>query len=427
MQGFLLNPYRWWAVACALAVLATAQIPRGSLANSGESLDAVIGQAIFEKIWISAPASTRSGDGLGPLFNARSCESCHEGGGRAIFAVPADGPFTDQGLVLRLGRADGGADPVYGRQLQTHATQGHAAEGKIMAAREIVALTIASENSAPIILTRPVWSVNALAYGPLRDTTRVAGRVAPTLFGSGLIEDVPESAVLAFADPDDSNGDGISGRPNWTVSADGSRRLGRFGWKAAEPSLTGQIAAAFNTDLGLSTPLRPSHAGDCTVAQRPCLAAPHGAGPNAVEVGSPLLALVKQYVRSLPTPQAGNDHAGRVLFETVGCAACHRPTLPVKNGTGITAFTDLLLHDMGPRLADGIREEDASGREWRTPPLWDLGKALKAETGLLHDGRARTAEQAILWHGGEGNAARARFLDLPTGKKSVLIRFLQSL
>ena len=427
MPGLPVIPLRGCAVICTLAILATTQNSRESLADSAGELDAVVGQAVFERIWVSAPASTQSGDGLGPLFNARSCASCHEGGGRAMIALPEDGPVASPGLVLRLGRTDGGADPVYGRQLQTYATQGHAAEGNVFVTRETVTFPAEGENARPVTLTRPVWSVEALAYGLLGGTTRIAGRVAPSLLGSGLIDDVPEAAILAIADPNDRDGDGISGRPNWVKSPDGSRRIGRYGWKASEPSLMGQIAAAFNTDLGMSSPLRPGPAGDCTAAQRPCLKGPHGAGVDAVEVEPPLPGLVKQYLRSQPPPPEAEDAKGRDVFEAVGCAACHLPAVPAPEGGVIAAFTDLLLHDMGPRLADGIREGEASGEEWRTPPLWGLGEALRSKTGLLHDGRARTAGQAILWHGGEGEPARTRFLALPADGKAALIRFLQSL
>lgn len=427
MPGLSVISLRGCAVVCTLTVLVATQYPNESSADSAGELDALVGQAIFERIWVSAPASTQSSDGLGPLFNARSCATCHGGGGRAIVGLPEDGSVTAPGLVLRLGRSDGGTDPVYGRQLQTYATQGHAAEGKVFVRREKVPVPAASGISLPVSPTRPVWSVAELAYGPLGDTTRVAGRVAPALLGSGLIEDVPEAAILAFVDPDDRDGDGVSGRANWITDASGSRSLGRYGWKASQPSLMGQIAAAFSTDLGLSSSLRTGHAGDCTEAQRLCRNGPHGAHVNAVEVEPPIPSLVKQHLQSLPPPPAADHAEGRDVFDAVGCAACHRPTLPVRAGGAIAPFTDLLLHNMGSRLADGIREGEASGEEWRTPPLWGLGQALRTETGLLHDGRARTADQAILWHGGEGEPARTRFLALQADEKMALIRFLQSL
>ena len=370
-------------------------------------LDFAMGKALFDRLWTSAPAVTDATDGLGPLFNARSCATCHPGGGRGGFEEDAGGHITGTGLVLHLGSASGDGDPVYGRQVQNLAVQGLTIEGRLQRAA-----------SGGVTL-------RDAGYGPLHPDTHTSGRLAPDLHGLGLLERVPESAVEALADPDDRDGDGISGRVNRAYAADGSPALGRFGWKAGKASVTTQSAAALNLDIGLSNPVYPHHHGDCTAAQTDCLSAPHGASPRFenLEVSGEMLRLIAAYVDGLPPRPRSSDAESLALFEETGCGTCHRPELPLDDGGRVSAYTDLLLHDMGEELADGLGDHEASGREWRTAPLWGLGHANR----FLHDGRARTLAEAVAAHGGEAAAARDAFAALPEPERARLLSFLSGL
>jgi CxxC motif-containing protein (DUF1111 family) len=261
-------------------------------------------------------------------------------------------------------------------------------------------------------LRRPSLRITQLSHGPLDPSTRLSLRSPPAVFGGGLIEAVPDDVLLSRTDPYDADRDGISGRAQRTRDADtGATRVGRFGWKAAQPSLFAQSLAALQVDLGVS-----GHASDV----------------------DPLVF----YLRALGVParRRVTDRVvvrGERLFTELGCSDCHRPRLstghmdgwPELSGQTIGAFTDLLLHDMGPGLADGVVELGAVGSEWRTPPLWGLGllRTVSGEVRLLHDGRARSPEEAILWHGGEAEAAGQRFRELPRTDRNAMIRFLDSL
>ena len=259
-------------------------------------------------------------------------------------------------------------------------------------------------------------------------------RIGQSIFGLGLLESVPEDEVMRHADPDDADGDGISGRANqvWSVEQRKSV-LGRFGWKANEPDLVQQTAAAFLGDIGITSPLFPRH--DCGDSQRVCTDA-DGGKPELVQQD---IVAVAAYLRVLSPParRIGDGiTVGEKLFQDTGCALCHRPSLGTAkadeaflNGVEVMAYTDLLLHDMGDELADGRPDFLATGREWRTPPLWGLGlvEAIHGEYALLHDGRAQSIEEAILWHGGEAAVARDAFKALAKADREALIVFLKSL
>ncbi len=415
-----------------------------------------LGEALFQRGWVSAPSSTIASDGLGPLFNARACSACHVNDGRGL---PPDGsaeaPST---LVLRLARLapegtpgpEGIAewiatlpDPVYGMQLQDSAIQGQQAEGRVSVTWEDVTVELAGGETAN--LRRPVWQAVDLGFGPLAEGVVAAPRVAPPLVGLGLLEAIASADILAGADPEDADGDGISGRASIVWSAEyNAPMLGRFGHKAVLPTLRAQAASAFFTDIGLSTSLHPQGWGECTEAQVACRAAPDGGDTahGGVEVPDALLDLVTFYVANLGVPaRRGVDDPevlrGRSIFYEAGCAACHRPayvtaTLHDRDQHSfqlIWPYTDLLLHDMGEGLADGLAEGRASGSEWRTAPLWGLGLTAQVagEGSFLHDGRARSPLEAILWHGGEGQAARDAVAALAPDDRAALIRYLESL
>ncbi|HEY8370281.1 MAG TPA: di-heme oxidoredictase family protein [Thermodesulfobacteriota bacterium] len=392
------------------------------------------GNRLFNTNWTIAPASVDSFDGLGPLFNRVSCSGCHVRDGRGRPPAGPDEPMTS--MLVRLGYADGRPHPVYGDQLSDRAIPGVPAEGR-------VAVTYREQpgryaDGEPYSLAVPSYRVVDLAYGPLGDDVRLSPRVAPAVIGLGLLEAVPDATLLALADPEDRDGDGISGRPNVVDDpVRGGRAIGRFGWKASVATLRQQNAAAALGDIGLTTTLFPQE--NCTAAQKACRAAPAGGRP---EVSDEFLDRLTLYTQTLAVPMRRRAEApevlrGERLFHDSGCAACHVPTLetgvhptvPEVSNQRIHPFTDLLLHDMGEGLADGRPDGEATGREWRTPPLWGIGlvQAVNGHTRFLHDGRARGLAEAILWHGGEAEAAREAFRRLPKADREALLRFLESL
>lgn len=421
-------------------------------------MDFKLGNGLFRKLWVSAPSSTQASDGLGPLYNSRACQRCHLKDGRGH--PPADEADRAASVFLRVSvpappealpaylRAIEGwhataPDPVYGEQLQDFALPGLAAEYRLDVAwtEETVALSGGETAS----LRRPAWRAADLGYGPLAEGAMLSPRVAPQMIGLGLLEAIPAEDILAAADPQDADGDGISGRASVVWSARRARPLlGRFGLKAGMPSIRAQSAAAFSGDMGISTPDHPAGWGECTAAQGDCRAAPDGgdAGQGGFEADETALSLVTFYARNLAVParrdvdDPGVLHGKRIFHET-GCAACHTPKFvtarlkdrPEQSFQLIWPFTDMLLHDMGEGLADHRPEGRASGTEWRTAPLWGLGltETVSGHTQLLHDGRARSPLEAVLWHGGEAQAARDRVAAMPPEDRAALIRFLESL
>ncbi|WP_339854992.1 di-heme oxidoredictase family protein [uncultured Nisaea sp.] len=417
-----------------------------------------LGDGIFKKMWVSAPASTKSSDGLGPLYNARSCQRCHLKDGRG--AAP-DGLQAESGsvaLLLRLsippqnaddhaslksGTAPSIPDPVYGGQLQNFATPGQSAEATVTVTYEETPVPL--PDGTIVSLRKPVITLTGPGYGPFREDLMISPRIASPMIGLGMLEALSEEDILSWADPDDRDGDGISGRGNRIRSKLGQEvMLGRFGWKANQATLKDQVTDAFSGDLGISSSLHPANAGDCTPAQTACIAAPDGGDARSgnVEVNDHLLDLVTFYSRNLAVParrDVGNPAvlAGKKIFYGTGCIACHRPKYvtprdplrPEQSFQLVWPYTDMLLHDMGDGLADDRPDGFADGREWRTPPLWGIGltKTVSGHTHFLHDGRARNLLEAILWHGGEATTARNRVIALPTRDRENLLRFLNSL
>ena len=379
---------------------------------SGASLDASIGRELFDRNWVPAPSSTKSNDGLGPLYNATSCGACHIRNANADIGEETVPP----GTVVRIGNAKGTTDPIYGRQLQTRAVPGHRPE-----ANPDITWSTTGQRVATI-------SLFSQAYGPLGSDTKLALRRPSSLFGIGLLAKIPDREIVKRADPDDANHDGISGRAAM-LSVNGKKVLGRFGWKATQVSLAAQISMAFRNDLGLSTETHPEPWGDCTEIQNVCRAGPHGAEKGEVEIPKSIVDLIVAYLESLPAParvdtKPADVAQGQRVFFTVGCALCHSG--PDSGNGQIAAYTDMLLHDMGPGLNDGITEGDAQPGEWRTAPLWNLGFNTRI-TGLLHDGRAASVTEAIQWHDGEAAQVRLRFNGLTLAEKDALIAFVSRL
>ncbi len=416
-----------------------------------------LGNALFRKIWVSSPSSTQASDGLGPLFNARGCQSCHLKDGRGH--PPFEGQAENVSMFLRLSVPPGEhdtrvtidgvtdqevvGDPTYGGQLQDFAVPGLPAEGRMVI--DYTDLPVTLGDGTVVTLRAPAYSVADLNYGPMADDVMLSPRLANPMIGLGLIEAVPAEDILAHADPEDADGDGIAGRANWTIEpVSQSVMLGRFGWKAGKASIASQSAAAFAGDIGISTPMVNAPHGDCTPNQPSCLAMPTGEqarlGPS--EAPDPVMDLVTFYAQTLGVPARRDVDAPAVLrgkqaFYQAGCASCHTPKFvtsrdaenPALQFQLIWPYGDFLLHDMGPGLADHRPEGLADGYEWRTAPLWGIGltETVSGHSFFLHDGRARNLTEAILWHGGEAQAARDNFAGLSQASRDDLLSFLGSL
>lgn len=400
------------------------------------------GNRLFNTNWVQAPGSVKAFDGLGPMFNRVSCAGCHTFDGRGR---PPENPGDSMDSILvRLsieGKAPNGGPmphPVYGNQLSDRAINGVKPEGRAIINYEEI--PGAYGDGTRYSLRKPSLSFVDLAYGPM-DGVLTSARVAPQVIGMGLLDGVPDEMLTALADPDDADGDGISGRLNhvWSESA-GATRIGRFGWKANAPSVLDQSVGAAAGDIGLTTSILPKQ--NCTPAQTDCLAAYDQGPTDGPEISDEFVAKLLVYMKTLAVPRQRNETdpavvRGEKIFRDAGCAACHVPTLktganaelPELANQTFHPFTDLLLHDMGPGLADGRPDFEASGSEWRTPPLWGLGlvEQVNGHTLLLHDGRARGFAEAILWHDGEAAAAREAFRTAPKADRDALIAFLKSL
>lgn len=419
-------------------------LPQGNLSMT-KRLDFSVGNSFFRNPWVEAPASTTARDGLGPLFNTNSCQGCHIKDGRghppgidepavSLFlrlAVPAD-PESDADILLTQGFKPA---PVYGTQLQTAALPAAKPEADMVLTWKTVTKTLA--DGTQVELREPQYAIENPNYGPLPEDLLISPRVAPPMIGMGLLEAIPLADLQALADPQDENDDGISGRLNQVWDLETQQTVpGRFGWKAAEPSVHQQSMGAFAGDMGLTSSLKP--ATDCSPEQN-CDRFPNGGQP---EVSDKIANFVTFYAKSLAVPARRDmDDAsvkkGARLFNETGCAGCHTPRhttgadpdRPDLSEQTIWPYTDMLLHDMGPALADGRDEFLADGNEWRTQPLWGIGLAqtVNPQAGFLHDGRARTLEEAILWHGGEAAPAQAGFSQLSADNRRALLDFLESL
>lgn len=365
----------------------------------GDTLDAAVGKALFDRQWIPAPSSTNGTDGLGPLFVSRSCTGCHSRGDGAHVVTREDGALDIAGAVVRFGNADGTTDPYYGLELQTNAVPGLPPEGDVR--------------------FLPYFKYN-LAGPALAKGVHAEARLAPPLFGKAAFDDVSDDEILNRAMANARNGGPVKGRANVTP-----RGIGRYGWKAAHVSLKEQVSHAFVFDIGLSSPEFPLPYGDCTKFETACLASPNGESPlfEGHELSSAMIGVVASYLKTLRARSAGEASA---LFASTGCAACHVPKLKTREGAEIPAFTDLLLHDMGPVLDDGVGEPGVASSEWRTAPLIN-GRLPSERRRYLHDGSAATVAEAVEKHCGEAESSRILFEALTPGDKKRLADYVNGL
>ncbi|HJR31417.1 MAG TPA: di-heme oxidoredictase family protein [Pseudomonas sp.] len=426
-------------------------LPSANLPPS-RRVDFSVGNSFFRSPWVIAPSTTTARDGLGPLFNTNACQNCHIKDGRGHPPAP-DAPNAVS-MLVRLSIPDAPAyakvieqlgvvpEPVYGGQLQDMAVPGVAPEGKVRV--DYIPVPVRFKDGSEIELRKPTLQITQLGYGPMHPDTRFSARIAPPMIGLGLLEAIPDEAILANAEAQAQarEKNGIAGRPN-RVWDDAQQKtvLGRFGWKAGQPNLNQQNVHAFSGDMGLTTSLKATD--DCTDAQTACKQAPNGNGPDGEpEVSDNILRLVLFYSRNLAVPArrdvgAPQVLAGKNLFFQAGCQSCHTPQYttaanaaePELANQVIRPYSDLLLHDMGDGLADNRSEFQASGRDWRTPPLWGIGltQTVSGHTQFLHDGRARNLLEAVLWHGGEAKAAQQQVLSFNAEQRAALLAFLNSL
>ena len=398
------------------------------------------GNRLFNTNWVEAPGSVKAFDGLGPMFNRVSCSGCHTKDGRGQPPGNNQGPMDSMLLRISIPGKDAKVGvvphPVYGDQISERAILHVEPEGRAEISYTERPGTYG--DGEKFSLRQPHYAIADLKYGGLGKDVMISPRVAPAVIGLGLLQSVPDETLLALADPDDADGDGISGRPNevWDSLA-GKKSLGRFGWKANQPNLRQQNAGAAVGDIGIATSMADGQ--NCTAAQPDCVKAINGGAP---EMSDEFLDKLTLYTMTIAVPAQRNADdpvvkQGEALFRAMGCASCHMPTLQTKSvehfpelaNQTFHPFTDLLLHDMGEGLADNRPDFEATGREWRTPPLWGLGliPVVNKHDFLLHDGRARGAAEAILWHGGEAEAAREAFRNAAKPERDALIAFLNSL
>lgn len=462
------------------------------------------GDSEFERAFTKAPsADFPTIDGLGPAFNNNACLACHVRDGRANYPAgtlsDTSGEWSklgaDAGVFLRISvEGPSACEPVeandycapvavpgFSKQLFHRGVLGLREDAPFTGQADVYVRfeteQVAHDDGSVVTLRRPVFQVRNPYDSPgevqpatgagaggsrlFQTDVRFSPRIGLPVFGSGLLEAIPESAILALADPEDVDGDGISGRPNWvpdpvlrSQGASNSRALGRFGWKAGTPSVQVQGSGAYQGDMGITSYLFPNE----SIAGTPLLAAYQSRNPgddgqagSGHEVSEAVLKAVMFYTNTLAVPARRRVDDAKVsrgagLFDSTGCTSCHVPSFVTGNHRGVWGpqgtiavpqvenqtihpFTDLLLHDMGAGLADGRTEFSANGREWRTRPLWGIGltHTVNALAGFLHDGRAATLEEAVLWHGGEAEQAQLKFRALTRADREALLAFLASL
>ena len=430
-----------------------------------------IGNAFFRQPWVVAPASTDSRDGLGALFNVAACQSCHIKDGRGHAPMNADDDADS--LLIRLAMPattdqqrqqlqdsliEKIAHPMYGGQLQDRGIQGVPAEAKVTVQWADKPITFADGHVET--LRAPTFTLDNPGYGAFDKELMLSPRIALPMIGLGLLEQIPDEDIKkqAITANKNSPNEGISGKFNWVMDPQTSKQaLGRFGWKAGQTKLITQNQSAFNEDMGLTSNIRPHES--CMPAQTACLSATTGAdeqgnGKPPVEVNDDVAKFVEFYTRNLAVPHRRHADdkqvlAGKKRFYDMGCQSCHTPRYQLpktdddhleQHGQVIYPYTDLLLHDMGDDLADRtvagkLPPRDAqveflaSSYEWRTPALWGIGlaKTVDSQATFLHDGRARTLMEAVLWHGGEAKKQQQQVLKLDKQGRDELNAFLKSL
>jgi len=407
----------------------------------------ILGKSFFRIPWVEAPSATTARDGLGPLFSANACISCHPNNG--VSSVYNDNGDISRGYVSRLSIQNNEtpehkkeqtlkgfiSEPTYGSQLSINGTKNVPFEGKPKIEYETI--NIVYPDGETVKLQKPIQGIESqtkeLQYGAMDKDTIISNRIAQALVGMGLLDQISDEQILLNEDINDSDNDGISGKANKVYSLeDKTYKVGRYTWKASSPSILEQVANAAHNDMSLTSPLIEEE--NCTPSQIECNKAPKG---DTLRAGTPhdlplqRLEAISFYLKNLKVPRSTiTEKKGEELFSQIGCTSCHTPSFTLNNGLTIKPYSDLLLHDMGEALKDGRVEFLANGQEWRTAPLWGIGKrelALGKKPSFLHDGRARSIEEAILWHAGEAQKAKDAFMELSKKNRKKIIRFIKEL
>ena len=409
----------------------------------------LVGNALFERMWEDSSISKNiAKDGLGPFFSARSCESCHINDGRGH--IPLTNKEDKISVVIQISQNIEQSndyiknidDDTYGGQISEFSVKDVLKEADIIIDYKYSLEMY--EDGRVVELRRPIIKIDNLNYGEFNESTTFSARIAQPMIGLGLIEHISDQSLLMNEDIDDTNKDGVSGKANkvWDIQKE-KLAIGRFGWKSAQPSVYQQTADAFYHDMGLSNKLY-SNPFNCTSKQEECTKAISGNSEeyDDLEVSSDQLDLVTFYSSQLGVParrsiNAENVKKGKEIFFALNCNSCHVESFTTGdsgshanlNNQIIYPYSDFLLHDMGESLSDGVSEFLAQGSEWRTPPLWGIGltNIVSEEYGYLHDGRARTIEEAILWHGGEANEIIQNYKKLKKYEVNQLLSFINSL
>lgn len=414
------------------------------------------GETMFRTIWLVFPAMPVQNNwqymrprggyawGLGPTFIANACVACHVQAGRGKTVERSSSTVFQQLLRISLpGAGPHGAPrphPDYGSQLQVFdvisADRQQVRQGEADVFIDWQNETLTLSEGEQVELRRPKIRIESLSFGPLGEQIMTSLRNAPPIFGLGYLAAVSEDDILQMARAQQAAG--LNGRPNYVRDDINDRTtIGRFGWKSNQPSIRQQIGAAFLHDMGITSSLYPAQ--NCPPAQTYCKVAPPG---DAAELFADEFDDLSFWVQALDAPpRRDHDRAdvlrGEKLFAQLHCAQCHQPQLKTAADTPFPAlanrvfypYTDLLLHDMGEGLADGRPDFHAGPRDWRTAPLWGIGlsQQVNGSTHLLHDGRARTVTEAILWHGGEAQHARDAFVRLSRDERAAVVAFVNSL
>jgi len=407
----------------------------------------MLGRSFFTIPWVEAPSATTARDGLGPLFNSNTCINCHPRNAIGSvynknnnvsrnyvtrLSIPSNGSFEHKKMLKYNGFVE---EPIYGEQISINGIYGVPYEAKSIIKYENITVMYPDGESA--ILKKPLQGIehqlSDLQYGKIHSEVSITNRLAPALVGLGLIEKLSDNQILENEDINDENNDGISGKANIVYSVQHKDfRVGRYTKKASAPTVIHQSAGAAFNDMSLTSMYFPNE--NCTSSQSQCLEAPRGddvGGEKTFDLPINRLEAIAFYLKSLRLPASViSQKKGEALFNDIGCVKCHTSSFTLSNGAKIKPFSDFLLHNMGDELSDGRIEFKAEKNEWKTPPLWGIGK-YKIATGknpeLLHDGRAKSIEEAILWHGGEAQNIKNSFMNLSKKQRESVIIYIKEL
>lgn len=426
----MMTPAKALAIPIALAALFTLE------AAKADKMYSAVGNALFKRIWSTRASSVANSDGLGPLFNTRSCHACHPSGNGSGGLKLLPGEKLHDGFALKMIPTD----PHYGDQLQPHGAISVLGEGTLH-----VSKTAAGGGTQPFAKNQQSFAatkdltlaVKDMNYGPI--TSAISLRMAPRLYMKVIRGQLPLAQLKAWADPKDKNKDGVSGRIRWLGTKD-NPQPGMYGWRGDAATLLDQVAGAFSTDMGLSSRLKEAPAGDCTPYQKKCIAVA-GKPMEEHEVTNTVLNYTTRFSGEIGKADYRRRYGskntaspafqdGLKLFAKASCDGCHQPTFVSKQGKTEYLFSDGLLHDMGKELADPGSEAIEERREWLTPPLTGLAYfAARSKTPLayLHDGRVRSIDAAILAHGGEAEASKKKYQALPKPARERLVEFIKTL